>query len=117
MKFSLFFLGEYSNMNASAAITNFIINTPGRERGGTSLSLRRAWFSGLPRPSQAQGRANQVVLFVAGTYRPQAPSLPLPHLFHGMRARSMPIPQVSVMPANSRPAPTNAESPISKGGA
>ena len=26
-------------------------------RGGTSLSLRRAWFRGHPRPSQAQGRA------------------------------------------------------------
>ena len=37
------------------------------------------------------------------------------HWFHGMRASSMPIPHVSVIPANNRPAPTNAESQISGG--
>ena len=32
-------------------------------------------------------------------------------LFQGIRARNKPIPQVSVMPANTRPAPTKAEIP------
>jgi hypothetical protein len=31
--------------------------------------------------------------------------------FHGMRARIMAMPHVSVIPANIRPAPTKAESP------
>ena len=35
----------------------------------------------------------------------------LPTWFHGMRARIMAMPQVSVIPANISPAPTKAERP------
>lgn len=35
--------------------------------------------------------------------------------FHGMRARIRAIPQVSVIPANIRPAPTKADSPAKPG--
>ena len=38
-----------------------------------------------------------------------------PAWFQGIRARSIPIPQVSVTPAKTRPAPTNAASPRNPG--
>ena len=37
------------------------------------------------------------------------------HWFHGMRASIIPIPQVSVIPAKTRPEPINAESPTNAG--
>src|SRR5262249_7435508 len=50
-----------------------------------------------------------------GRQPPQADVEFLPHRFQGIRDRRRRIPQVSVIPANTRPAPTKTDSPIKAG--
>ncbi len=85
------------------------------DSGNRSLTRR-----GTDKPSIHRGRWNLAAIFprrsrgLTDGKHSHAGSA-FDHLFHGIFAKHIAMPQVSVMPANMRPAPTKPLSPMNHG--